>query len=128
MAALDGAIAFAEMQSLAVRIGQNLEFDVPRFLDVLLDINRAVAEGLFGFAAGDVVFLCKRNVVVGDAHPASAAARHRLDDDRIADLAGNLYGLGLGFYRSIRSGNDRDARFSDRVLGDGLVAHHLDRL
>ncbi len=48
VAALDGAIALADMDDLAVAVGQDLEFDVVRILDQLFEIERAVVEGLLG--------------------------------------------------------------------------------
>ena len=45
MAALDGALAFAQADHVAVLVGEHLEFDVPRPLDELLHVEVAVAEG-----------------------------------------------------------------------------------
>ena len=44
MPALQRAIALAEMHRGAVRVGHHLDLDVPRILDVLLDVDRAVAK------------------------------------------------------------------------------------
>jgi hypothetical protein len=75
-----------------------------------------------------VVFFGEGNVVVGDAHAATAAAGDGLDDHRIADLAGNFDGLGLGFHRTVGAGNGGHAGLAHGVLGNRLIAHHLDRL
>src|SRR6185369_793642 len=99
----DRAVALAEVENLAVAVAEDLKLDVAGALDVFLDIDGAVAEGFLGFAAGDVVFLGEGNVVVRDAHAASAAAGDGLDDDGIADLPGGLDGVGFGFDRAIRS-------------------------
>ncbi len=107
---------------------QDLELDVAGPLDVLLEVDPAVAERLLGLVAGDVELLGEGNVVVGDAHSAPAAAGDRLDDDRIADRPGDLHRLGLGLDRSVAPGNRGDAGLPDRFLGDRLVAHHLDGL
>jgi hypothetical protein len=128
VAALHGAVALAEVEGLAVRVGEDLELDVAGLLDVFFEINRAVAEGFFGLVAGDVVFLREGDVVVRDAHAAAAAAGDGFDDDRIADLAGDLDGLGLGGDWSVGAGDGGDLGFFDGILGDRFVAHHLDRL
>ena len=44
MPPLDRAFAFAEMNAVAVLVGQHLDLDVPRPLDITLDVNRAVLE------------------------------------------------------------------------------------
>ncbi len=41
---LHAAIALPQMHDVAVMIGQHLHLDVPRMLDVLFEINVAVAE------------------------------------------------------------------------------------
>jgi hypothetical protein len=89
VAALDGAIALAQMDDAALVVAENLDFDVMRILDEFFDINAGIAERLFRLGARRVITFDERNVVVRDAHAASAAARHRLDHDRIADAFGD---------------------------------------
>src|SRR4030095_5725429 len=50
MAPLDRALALAEMNDRAVVIAEDLELDVARRLDVLLDVDVRHAERRFGFA------------------------------------------------------------------------------
>ena len=50
MAALDRALALAEMDDVAVLIAEDLELDVARRLDVLLDVDVADAERRFRLA------------------------------------------------------------------------------
>src|SRR5690606_35057505 len=128
VAALHGAVAFAEVEGLAVGVGEDLELDVAGLLDVFLDIDRAVAEGFLGLVAGDVVFLGEGDVVVGDAHAAPAAAGDGLDDDGVADLAGDFDGFGLAGDGAVGAGDGGHAGFFDGVLGHGLVAHDHDGL
>ena len=49
---LDRALALAEVHDRAVMIAEHLELDVPRVLDVFLDVDVADAEGRFRFALG----------------------------------------------------------------------------
>ena len=126
VAALHGAVAFAEVEGLAVAVGENLELDVAGFLDVFLEVNGAVAEGFFGFVFGDIELFGEGDVVVGDAHAATAAAGDGFDDDGVADLAGDFDRLGLVGDGAVGAGDGGDLGFADGVLGDGLVAHHGD--
>ena len=50
VAALDRALALAEVDDVAVVIAEDLELDVARVLDVLLDVDVADAEGRLGLA------------------------------------------------------------------------------
>ena len=52
MPALERAVAVADRVDMAVRVGQNLDFDVSGFVQVALDVHVAVAEGGFGFGLG----------------------------------------------------------------------------
>jgi hypothetical protein len=45
VAALDRALALAEVDDVAVLVGQHLDLDVARLLDELLDEHAVVAEG-----------------------------------------------------------------------------------
>ena len=49
---LHGAVAFPEVDDVAVLVGEDLHFDVPRVLDVLLHVDVAVAEGGLGLGLG----------------------------------------------------------------------------
>ena len=49
MAALDGAFALAEGDDAAVNVGENLDFDVARLLEIFFEVEAGVAEGVQGF-------------------------------------------------------------------------------
>ena len=99
-----------------------------RFFDVFFDVNRTVAEGFFGFVAGDMVFFSEGDVVVRDTHAASAPASNGFDDYGISDFTGNLNGFGFVFDRAVRAGNGGHAGFFNRILGDCFISHHFYRL
>ena len=44
MAALDRAVALAEVDHVSVRVGEHLHLDVPRVFEVPLDVDRRVGE------------------------------------------------------------------------------------
>ena len=126
MAALDAAFALAEDFDVAVLVGQDLELDVARRADVLLQVDVGRTEG----AAGLVLRLQEqRGQLVGavdDAHAASAAAGRSFQNHRVADLGGEFQPfLGRGEHAG-RTGQNGDAEFAHEGAGAFLDAHHAD--
>ena len=74
------------MHDVAVLIGQHLHFDVPRVLDVFFEIDVAIAERRFGLGPRLLQRRLERQIVRRHAHAAPAAAGHRFDQHRKADL------------------------------------------
>src|SRR5687767_12724128 len=93
MASLDRAFALAEVDDAAVRVAEDLNLDVPRALEVLLEIHRRVAERALRFAARGLVLVLQLAGIPADAHAPSATARRSLENDRIADRARDVGGL-----------------------------------
>lgn len=90
MAALDGAIAFVEMERAAFRVGDDLDFDVFRAADVAFEKNGGIAEGGGRFVAGFEQFGLEFGGRVDDAHAAATTAEGCLDDQREADAGGDF--------------------------------------
>src|SRR5262249_30423277 len=108
VAALERAVALEQVDEVAVGVAQELDLDVPGPGDVFFQEDVGDAEGGAGLAAGllqGVVELVGRG---GDAHAAAAAAHGRLDDDRVAQLRGQLLRLGVRLDRRVGAGQDRD--------------------
>src|SRR5690606_7140164 len=82
VASLDRAVAFVEVQEVAVRIGEDLDFDVAGAADEALQEDRSVPEraARLGLRFLQEFFQVVR--VADHAHPAPAAAEGRLDDQR----------------------------------------------
>ena len=74
MAPLQAAVALAEMHDVAVRVGENLQLDVARMVEILLDIDRIVAECRARLGARDAERLLER---AGVLRPPSCRARRR---------------------------------------------------
>ncbi len=55
VAALDRAIALAQVNDVALVIAENLKLDVMWVLNVFLDVNPGIAEGFLGLGAGGAV-------------------------------------------------------------------------
>jgi hypothetical protein len=127
VSALDGAVALPEVDDVALVVTENLELDVARVLDEFLDVNPAVGKRLFSLAAGGVVALDQRDVVVGSAHSAASAAGHGLDHHRVANFLGGLERLLLGLDDVLRSGRDRHAGLAGQLAADGLVLQRIHR-
>jgi hypothetical protein len=78
VAALDGALALAQVQRVAVAVGQQLDLDVARPLQELLHVHRAVAERGLRLVAGRLEGALDLVLARHDAHPLPAPARRGL--------------------------------------------------
>ncbi len=123
VAALEGALALAQVDHVAVAVGQDLDLDVAGAVDPALDEERVVVEGGAGLAAGGGDLVLQAGQVPHQAHALAAAARAGLQQHRRAQLAGRLRQV-----RVAAPGDDRHARVPDRLLGADLVAHQRDRV
>ncbi len=127
VAALDGAFALAEVDDVAMRVGEHLDLDVPRLLDELLDEDAVVAEGGTRFRAGERKALPRLRFVLGDAHALAAAAGRGLQHHRIADPLGDLGGRVRIGNRAEMAGHRAHAGLGGEFLRLDLVAHRRDR-
>ena len=87
VAALNRAVALAEMDHVAVRVREHLHLHMPRILEIALDVDPAVGEVLLALPPGGferALGLVRR---LDQLHPLAATAGRRLDDQRVADLA-----------------------------------------
>jgi len=128
VAALDGAVALAEVDDVAVRVGEHLDLDVARVGEVALEVDGRVGEELLALARGALEGGLQLVLGERDAEALAAPAARGLDRDRVADLVlgdarGRLeVGHGLG-----RAGHDRDAGRLHELARAGLGPHRLDR-
>ena len=123
VAALDGALAFAEAHDIAVLVSEHLELNVAGALDELLHVEVAVAESVGGLGGG---LLIQGGQIVGaaaDAHAATAAAGDGFEDDGIADGPGPLERLALALDDAVGAGEDGHLGFLHRLPGGGFLAH-----
>ena len=77
---------------------------------VFFQENVGIAEGGAGLAAGLVESVVELVGGEGDAHAPAAAAHRRLDDDRVAELFGDLARLRLVANRRVAACKDRHLR------------------
>jgi hypothetical protein len=123
VAALDGAVPLGEGYRLSVRIGQDLNLDVPELIEVLLDVDRAVAEVGPGLPARAEVGGLGSGFFLDYSHTLPSAAGARLDDQRIADLGSDALDLIYALAGAIGAGGHGDASLGRGLAGLGLVAH-----
>ncbi len=126
--ALDAALALADDQRAARTVAHHLHLDVVRVDDDLLQVQPAVAERRLGLGRGRRVGRLELRRLGDRAHAAPAAARGRLEQHRIADLAGDPAGLVHAGQAALGAGHERHAGRAHGALGEGLVAQHLHRL
>ena len=85
MAALDRAVALAEVDDVAVVVGEDLDLDVARVGQVALDVDGRVGEELLALARRALERLLELGLLERDAEALAAATAGRLDGDRVAD-------------------------------------------
>src|SRR5581483_5886877 len=117
----------AEMDHVAVGVGQDLDLDVAGVGDVVLEVDPPVPEGRQRAEAGGPEPVGELSGVVDDDHALATPAGRRLEDDRIAHHRGGGAGL-LGTGDGLRPGPERDAEAPGQVPGHDLVATLADHL
>ena len=128
VAALDGAVPFAQVHHVAVAIGQHLHLHVARPVDEFLHVEAGVAKGRLGLALGGLKQVVELVAGGHQAHAPAAAAGGGLDHHRVAHGFGQGGGFGRVFEQALAAGNGGDPHPLHRGLGGGLVAHGPDRL
>ena len=127
--ALHGAVAFTQMDGLALAIGEELELDVAGILQIFFHVNHGIAEGGHGLCPGQGDGVEEGGLGVDDPHAPPAAPARGLDDDRVADLPGQLEGALLVLVQgAVGAGHARDAGGLHGADGGDLVAHEADGL
>ena len=128
MAPLDAAVALAEVDAVALAVGEHLDLDVARRADVLLHVDGAVAERRLGLGLSLTHGAGQLGGLLDDADALAAAAGRRLDHHRQADVAGDDLGLGGALDDALGAGRDGHAGGGHRRPRRRLVAHELDAL
>ncbi len=116
------------MDGAAVAVAEDLDLDVAGLGEVLLEVERVVAESGRRFTAGGSDRARQFARSAHDLHAAAAAAGRRLDQHRVADVAGDAGGGLLVADGAVGARHHRDAEAGDGALGLDLVAHHADVL
>ena len=120
-------VAFVEIDDVAVLVAEQLDLDVARLLDELLDEHAIVAEARQSLAPGRLEAVADIGFGPCQPHALTAAARRRLHHHRIADLGGNAHGMrGVGDLAD-EARHDADPGGLRQLFRFDLVAHRRDR-
>ena len=109
-------------------IGQDLNLDVARAIDELLEIDARVLERGRGLVASRLQCACEVGLVAAHPHALAAPSRGRLDQDGEADRTGKAQGLGVAGDGPLGPGHAGHLGRGGDLLGLGLQAHLADRL
>src|SRR5439155_15314963 len=125
---LQAAVALAEVDALAMRVEEELDLDVARPLEELLEDEPIVAECRRRLAP-----CCRKRVgkavdVADDVHPLAAAATARLDDEREAKALGGRSEGSVRLVVAVVPRHGRHAQARGETARRGLVAHRPDRI
>ena len=125
--ALDGAFALAQRHYVAVFIGQYLDLDMARIIEIFLDEHARIVEARTSL--GRRHFHAVRQLVVRtrNAHALPAAARRRFNDHRIPNLIGDTLGFFYVSNRLQHAGDAVDARLLGDFLRFDFIAHQANR-
>ncbi len=128
MPPLDRALTLPEVHDRAMVVAKHLDLDVPRVLEILLDIHVRDAERRFRLALCRLDRVAQLLRVPHDAHAAAASARRRLHDDREAAPGGKLQRRFFVLDRTVGAGQQRQACLLHGTARAGLVAHQTNHL
>ena len=123
VAALQRAIALAQMHHVAVLVGQNLHFDVLGLDQELFNEDIFVAEGFLSFVLDQLELATHIFLGVAAAHTAATAAGSGLQDDGEAVADGLLNSFIGALQRLGRAGDDGYIAGQCGGLCGQLVAH-----
>jgi hypothetical protein len=123
---LDRALPLAEVDHVAVAVGEHLDLDVPGPVDIAFQEDPPVTEARACLTGGPLERLPAR--LGGDAHALATAAGGGLEQHRIADPFGLGQGRGHVGQGVLRAGQCGHPGHGRQPLGLDLVAHGSDRL
>ena len=128
IAALQGAVAFAEGDDVAFGIAEDLDFDVVGIQDQLLHVHVAVAEAFFGFITGRGEGTSHGGFIVDGSHAATAPAIGGFEHDRVTHGGGGHEGFLFILEDAVGAGRDRHFPLLGGGPGAVFVAHRLNGL
>src|SRR5947207_5428998 len=128
MAALQRAVALAEVDGAALAVAKHLDFDVARPLEIFFEIDRIVPERDLGFGPRARQRQGQFGFGAHDLHAASAAAGGRLDQHRKTNIARNAERVRVRADAAIGTWHDRNAEATRGALRLDLLPHQADML
>ena len=128
MVSLDRAVALSEVDHIAVLVREDLELDMARMLDKMLNIHRIIAECHLRLFLRRIEAVLELFRSLRHTHALAAAAERSLHDNRVADLLCYLRSR-LCIKDGLRAARYyRNTRIDHRISCLGLIAQALDDL
>ena len=127
VAALDRAFTLVQVNPVAMGIAEDLNFDVARLRDKLLDEDPVIAKGIGRLVLRALEALARLLIIPCDAHTLAATARRGLEHHGVADLVGDFHRLVRIRNQAHIAGNGAHACFLGDLFRGDLVAHLFDR-
>src|ERR1041384_6904514 len=128
MAALNRTLPLEQVNKLAVVISENLNFDMPRSLDVFFNQQRSAPKTLLGFATGRFNRVYKLTLIANDSHAFAAAARRSFDQNGQADFNSYLTEDLNRLIFTVIAWNNRHTCRSHQLAGRALQPHLANRI
>src|SRR3990170_1656396 len=128
MAPLYGTVPVPEVDHVAELVGHHLDLDVPRVLEILLDVDIGGTERGERLRLGGEEGVDEGSGGMDDLHPPAAASRGRLDDHREPDLLRDPEALLLLRDRAVAAGNGRHLDLAHRPARPDLISHQANGL
>ena len=109
-------------------VAKDLHFDMARRVDEFFDQHGVIAERALGLIARACQRCCKSRRIFDQPHPLAAAARDRLDKNRIADLFGRVSQHRVALIGAVIARHNGHACRLHQSLRRVLQPHRADRL
>src|SRR5215831_15738498 len=128
MPPLDRALALSQVHHSSMLVAQDLELDMPRRLDVFLDVDVGDAKGRLGLALRRLERVRELAGIADDAHASATAAGRGLDDHRVADVLRDLERLVLALGGTVAARQNWNAGLAHHATRARFVGHQPDDL
>ena len=122
MAALDGALAFEQVNPVAAVVPEHLHLHVARPVDVFFEQQGSVPEGLLRLARPGLKSPGEVRWLLDPAHALAAAAGRRLHQHRVTEplRSGRRFTRQAGVVGRPKAGNDGHAGLFGNPFGNDL--------
>src|ERR1700691_2508230 len=110
MTPLQAAIALAKMHNVAVRIGHDLQFNVARMIEILLDVYYIIAERGARLRTCDLECFLQHGSIQRDLNAAPSPTGSGLDQYRVANAVGDDASLRHIPHHAVRARHKRYAK------------------
>ena len=126
--ALDGAFTLVQIEHVTVAVANQLNFNVARLFDKLLDEDAVIAKAVTRLVAATGEAFKRLFVVKSHPQALATAAGAGLDHHRVADALGNLDSFFRRLNRIVHAGNAVHTCGTGQLFGLDLVTHGGNRI